>query len=769
MSHLTLPRLTAVLLAALLLAACAPPEDAFAPAGPTPAAVVAEADSSLPANRLTPDVFPPEDGSLGYLLQLPPGYDPAELYPLFIMLHGSGLENVPLATLAEMPVLPPVFSQPDGAYPFIVLMPQMPVDQTWVESLDALESTLDRVEGDYSVDPDRIYLTGFSMGGAGALAWGMQSPERFAALVSVAGYWPYNEDPTLSNRACALAGLPTRLYQSAIDSTVTLDAFQLVRLGLVRCGIQPEVTLYESVTHQDTFTAAYSNQALYEWLSDQARGAAEASSGALISVPRPAPDLYPVETDDSLSPTSVGYLVSLPADYDPARAERYPVLVLLHGSGSGGFDIGAYARSDSLLTLLQREPGLQPFIVVAPQALPGVGWTAQTALLDDMLDAVTAAYPVDTARISVAGFSMGAIGAWGWATEQPDRFAALVPMGGRWPYEMSPGADERLCRIAHIPTWVFHSQADETVPYRASEEVVAAYDGCQGTADVRFTTYETQSHLGTPVEALRSAELYDWLLGQVNPAPAVVERDPDSGLASRAPDAVVDVAFGDDLSPVRLAYLVYLPPGYDESAGPYPVIVRLHGPDGSFAPLDVFADNFSDPAILSERGDAFPFILVIPKSLPGGRWEDQVSLLDAVLDAVLADYAADPDRVSLLGFSVGGAGVYAWAMEHPERFAALMTVAGIWPGYDWPLPAQPLGRPGLDERNCTLADLPVWVVIGDADTQIPPAFSQEIGAALADCGADVQEVIYPGLEHFDAAARAYEDADLYAWLLEQSR
>ena len=46
---------------------------------------------------------------------------------------------------------------------------------------------LDQTIRELSVDPDRVYLTGFSMGAIGAYGLAFRWPDRVAALVAIAG------------------------------------------------------------------------------------------------------------------------------------------------------------------------------------------------------------------------------------------------------------------------------------------------------------------------------------------------------------------------------------------------------------------------------------------------------------------------------------------------------------------------------------------------------------------------------------------------------
>jgi predicted peptidase len=73
-------------------------------------------------------------------------------------------------------------SQPD--FPFVVVSPQCPAGEIWTD-VEAIDGLLDRVVHDYRIDPQRIYITGHSMGGRGALYFASRLPSRFAAVLSL--------------------------------------------------------------------------------------------------------------------------------------------------------------------------------------------------------------------------------------------------------------------------------------------------------------------------------------------------------------------------------------------------------------------------------------------------------------------------------------------------------------------------------------------------------------------------------------------------------
>ena len=118
---------------------------------------------------------------------------------------------------------------------------------------------------------------------------------------------------------------------------------------------------------------------------------------------------------------------------------------------------------------------------------------------------------------------MGGYGTWLLALEQPERFAAAVPVCGgldrgsavRIP-ALAAGSPDRLYaraaqRIAHIPQWVFHGDADNIIPVEESQIMVAALR--DAGAEVRYTEYPHVRHNSWD-PAYAEPELMPWMLAQ---------------------------------------------------------------------------------------------------------------------------------------------------------------------------------------------------------------------------------------------------------------
>jgi predicted peptidase len=154
------------------------------------------------------------------------------------------------------------------------------------------------------------------------------------------------------------------------------------------------------------------------------------------------------------------------------------------------------------------------------------------------------------------------------------------------------------------------------------------------------------------------------------------------------------------------------------------------------------------PPKLALQQPDFPFVVVAPQCPPGQRW--QVAPLLQVLDMAMQRFPIDPARVYLTGISMGGAGAWQLATAAPERFAALVPICGY----------------GNPSSVGVLRQIPTHVFHGARDTVVPPEKSVEIATALEQAGGSVTLTIYPDADHTGAWERAYDDPQLFAWLLQ---
>jgi predicted peptidase len=209
------------------------------------------------------------------------------------------------------------------------------------------------------------------------------------------------------------------------------------------------------------------------------------------------------------TPDGYDFLLRIPRGYND-HSGKQPLLIFLHGAGESGKDISTLKNKDpyflSQKTFKDQETALFPFICVTP-ICDTKRWEPYRviALLDQVLAETRNRFQVDTARVYLTGYSMGGFGTFETAMEYPERFAAIVPVAGG-------GEPNRAIKLQNIPTWVFHGDADQTVPLPSSALVVNAMQE-MGHRNVRLTTIKGGGH-GIAHDVYSRADLYQWLLQQ---------------------------------------------------------------------------------------------------------------------------------------------------------------------------------------------------------------------------------------------------------------
>lgn len=133
---------------------------------------------------------------LPYNLYLPEDYDPNEKYPLVLFIHDAGVASGPVTQTLYQGNGATSWAEPEAQarHKCIVVAPEYPVitvDDDWNYShhLDATVALLKDLQTRYSIDPDRIYTTGQSMGCMSSIVLMLKELDLFAGALLVAGKW----------------------------------------------------------------------------------------------------------------------------------------------------------------------------------------------------------------------------------------------------------------------------------------------------------------------------------------------------------------------------------------------------------------------------------------------------------------------------------------------------------------------------------------------------------------------------------------------------
>ena len=190
-----------------------------------------------------------------------------------------------------------------------------------------------------------------------------------------------------------------------------------------------------------------------------------------------------------------------------------------------------------------------------------------------------------------------------------------------------------------------------------------------------------------------------------------------------------------------LSYWLYTPQSTD---APKPLVLYLHGGSGKGSDLNAVLEAESLPRFLQE-GQLAPDAYVVMPQLPANckGWSDRTAQLLQLLADIKAQYSIA--RTTLTGHSMGGTGCWQLALAHPETFCAAAPLSG---------------SVQLTPQNLTsLQSLPVWAVVGSADTIVKPDASEQFITALHEKNSNALLTVREGATHFDVP-QAYLDSTL---------
>ena len=194
-----------------------------------------------------------------YLLYLPPKYNTDRQWPLVVFLHGAGDRGQDLEIVRRAGL--PRQIEEGEQFEFILLSPQCPANRNW--SPELIVELIEHISGSLSVDRDRVYLTGLSMGGFGTWRTASYEPNRFAAIAPVCG----GGDVTQAER---LKNVPIWAFHGDKDTVVPLKASQEMVDAVKKCGGQVKFTVYSGGGH-GIWDQTYRDKEFFEWLLAQRR------------------------------------------------------------------------------------------------------------------------------------------------------------------------------------------------------------------------------------------------------------------------------------------------------------------------------------------------------------------------------------------------------------------------------------------------------------------------------------------------------------------
>jgi predicted peptidase len=182
-----------------------------------------------------------------------------------------------------------------------------------------------------------------------------------------------------------------------------------------------------------------------------------------------------------------------------------------------------------------------------------------------------------------------------------------------------------------------------------------------------------------------------------------------------------------------------------------PLIVTLHGSGGGRRDIEQKKWQGAIRQLLKPENQKYEAMVLEPQS--EGEWDPDS--LETMLDHVIRKNPdVDAKRIYCVGYSMGGKGTWEWAMNYPDRFAAIIPKGFI---------------PDLSKIE-GMVDLPVWAMVGDKDSRPRVEGVPAMEKALVELGSTkVKITVFEGANHATAAGRSKEVPGVFEWLFSWER
>jgi len=214
--------------------------------------------------------------SLNYRLYSP-DTEPSTSYPLILFLHGADERGNDNAAQLSYGV-PDILEYIQANEPAFLLAPQCPDELRWSNVLGRTNlqpslpefpshpmklviELLETFLNNNPVDPNRIYLTGLSLGGFGTWDLLMRRPEWFAAAIPICGGGDTDQVGKIKH-------IPQWIFHGSADPVIVPEHSRRMVKALKEAGGNLKYTEYEGVDH-NSWDPTYTNSEVLEWLFEQ--------------------------------------------------------------------------------------------------------------------------------------------------------------------------------------------------------------------------------------------------------------------------------------------------------------------------------------------------------------------------------------------------------------------------------------------------------------------------------------------------------------------
>lgn len=210
----------------------------------------------------------------------------------------------------------------------------------------------------------------------------------------------------------------------------------------------------------------------------------------------------------------------------------------------------------------------------------------------------------------------------------------------------------------------------------------------------------------------------------------------------------------------------FISPGNIDTMQKYPLVIWLHGKG------ERGMDNKKQMTLIknwlpdSLQKEKYKSFLLAPQCSEDRCWshydklEDKITFdtitpeiqmtLMKLIDSILVQYPIDPNRIYVMGISMGGFGAFDLITRYPDFFAAAVPICG-----------------GADPRMADeISKTPVWAFHSDKDKVVDIRHTSLIMSILNDKNHKFTKLENTG---HDAWNKAFKEPDLLNWLMQNDK
>lgn len=203
----------------------------------------------------------PKNVNYQYLSYTPKDYnkDSLKKWPLIIYLHGGSRRGTDLTKLYADGIPDQIYRGRD--FPFIIIAPQCPEHIRWSTD-NWFENLYKEVNDKFRIDTNRVYLTGFSLGGAGTWYIAAKYSNKFAAIAPMSGFT--SQMDYIDINIDRLIDMPIWAFHGKIDIVVPFEETERIVKKLEGKNKDLKFSVEPKAGHWINWLV-YPNQELYDW------------------------------------------------------------------------------------------------------------------------------------------------------------------------------------------------------------------------------------------------------------------------------------------------------------------------------------------------------------------------------------------------------------------------------------------------------------------------------------------------------------------------